>query len=136
VSKQLPGSHTPTDHLLTMHVWPSNIQTKSPSRSQCHPRVMQHVMPNQEATDVYRHASAQSVYSLDVAFSLVPGVMSAWTTSCIHFSSQCVAVPSFQWCHHRPFSTTFPRSPFVQHLLILNTLFLWLQTTDLDKQGL
>jgi len=26
--------------------------------------------------------------------------------------------------------------PFVQQLLILNTLFLWLQPTDLDKQGL
>jgi hypothetical protein len=31
---------------------------------------------------------------------------------------------------------TLPRSPYVQQLLILNTLFLWLHPTDLDKQGL
>jgi hypothetical protein len=35
------------------------------------------------------------------------------------------------------YTTTLFRDPlFVQQLLILHTLFLWLQTTDLDKQGL
>jgi hypothetical protein len=33
-------------------------------------------------------------------------------------------------------SPTLPQSPLAQQLLVLNTVFLWLQATDLDKQGL